>query len=75
MDGTNFEHLGMNNDFVHVLDYDAAEGSIYYGDYHQKKIKKMRSNGDDATDLIWSNLEKLQGLAFDWVTKSVDRYV
>ena len=61
--------IGGGHDFVHNIEYDAVDEKIYFADIRQKKIKRMNMDGTGTEELIRHDIDGIEGIAFDWITK------
>ena len=69
LNGTLLGHSDVENDYVHVLDYDYANSSIYYADAGRHVIKRVAFAGGPETVIVRHNLPLIEGIAVDWVNK------
>ena len=51
---------------VSGVDYDRADGRIYWSDIKQKTISRAHSNGSSVEVMVEHGLDYPRGLALDW---------
>ncbi|KAK7076324.1 Sortilin-related receptor [Halocaridina rubra] len=57
---------------VIALDFDMENNSIYWSDVDEKKIKRLIFDGHHVVEtLVDTNLQSVEGLALDWISKNL----
>ncbi|TRY76952.1 hypothetical protein TCAL_09210 [Tigriopus californicus] len=61
--------LNVNN--VITLEFDMEDNCVIYGDIEVDKIFMQCLNGSEPRVLVETNLESVEGMAYDWITKTL----
>ncbi|XP_013065627.2 low-density lipoprotein receptor-related protein 6-like [Biomphalaria glabrata] len=54
-----------------ILDYDIAEGMVYWTDEKIKKIQRAYLNGSGQEAIVTTEVDNPDGLAIDWIAKNL----